>query len=282
MRAAGLATLLTIGAANDTDVLAQGAEIEPSPAFAAKVLSAPPRDGWLTNGGNLYNHRYSPLEQINRDNVANLKAEWRASLRGSGVTPRSANQAQPLVYEDTVFIVTGQNDAFAIDLETGEVLWQYEANIDPNVARPCCGWAARGLGMGDGKIFVGQLDAKLVALDQRTGEVVWSIQAEDPQVGFSITSAPLYYDGMVITGFAGGDLGIRGRVNAYDAKSGELRWKFYTVPGWSGDNSGSTLATAARPLQPEGYCSSAATMAASRHSTRRTATSCGSFKPTVE
>ncbi len=207
------------------------APIQPAPAFAADTLAAPPRDGWLTNGGNLYNQRYSPLRQINRDNVGGLKAVWRASLRGSGVTPRAANQAQPLVYGNTLYVVTGENDTFAIDLDTGRVRWEYKAHIDPAVARPCCGWAARGVGMGDGKIFVGQLDAKLVALNQKTGKVVWSIQAESPAQGFSITSAPLYYDGLVITGFAGGDLGTRGRVAAYDAKTGKLVWRFYTVPG---------------------------------------------------
>jgi alcohol dehydrogenase (cytochrome c) len=211
--------------------LPASAPIARSPAFRARDLMAPPSDGWLTNGGTLANQRYSPLTEINRDNVANLRAEWRASLGGSGMGPRSANQAQPLVYDGVIYVVTGDNDAFAIDVETGAVLWKYTANIDPAVARPCCGWAARGLGMGDGKIFVGQLDAKVTALDQRTGNVVWSIQAEDPAVGFSITSAPLYYDGMVITGFAGGDLGTRGRVKAFDAKDGSLRWTFYTVPG---------------------------------------------------
>jgi alcohol dehydrogenase (cytochrome c) len=214
-----------------TSSLPQGRAITRAPAFRARDLTAPPRADWLTNGGALDNQRYSPLSEINRDNVANLKAEWRASLGGSGMQPRSANQAQPLVYDGVIYIVTGDNDAFAIDVENGEVLWRYTANIDPAVARPCCGWAARGLGMGDGKIFVGQLDAKVVALDQRTGNVAWSVQAEDPKLGFSITSAPLYYDGMVITGFAGGDLGTRGRVKAFDAKDGSLRWTFYTVPG---------------------------------------------------
>jgi alcohol dehydrogenase (cytochrome c) len=214
-----------------TSSLPPSKEAPRSPAFRSRQLTELPRAGWLTNGGNLANQRYSPLTQINRDNVANLRANWRASLGGSGMGPRSANQAQPLIYDGVLYIVTGDNDAFAIDIESGEVLWEYEAKIDPNVARPCCGWAARGLGMGDGKIFVGQLDAKMVALDQRTGKVVWSIQAEDPQPGFSITSAPLYYDGMVITGFAGGDLGTRGRVKAFDAKDGKLRWTFYTVPG---------------------------------------------------
>ena len=210
----------------------RGAPWHASPAFHETASSQRCRaTGWLTNGGNLANQRYSPLTEINRDNVANLRGVWRASLGGSGMGPRSANQAQPIVHEGVVYIVTGDNDAFAIDIDTGNVLWEYEAHVDPNVARPCCGWAARGVGLGDGKIFVGQLDAKLVALDQRTGKVVWSIQAEDPKVGFSITSAPLYYDGKVITGFAGGDLGTRGRVKAFDAKTGELEWTFYTVPG---------------------------------------------------
>jgi quinohemoprotein ethanol dehydrogenase len=241
--AASVAAALAIVMPHTLTVHAQPAEVETSslrprqrglpraPAFRARELTQLPRAGWNTNGGTLDNQRYSPLTQINRDNVANLRAEWRASLGGSGMGPRSANQAQPLVYDGVIYVVTGDNDAFAIDADTGAVLWKYAANVDPNVARPCCGWAARGLGMGDGKIFVGQLDAKVVALDQRTGTVAWSIQAEDPKLGFSITSAPLYYDGMVITGFAGGDLGTRGRVKAFDAKDGTLRWTFYTVPG---------------------------------------------------
>jgi quinohemoprotein ethanol dehydrogenase len=217
-------------AAVETSSLPPQREPPRAPAFRARELTQLPRAGWLTNGGTLDNNRYSPLTEINRDNVANLRAEWRASLDGSGMGPRSANQAQPLVYDGVIYVVTGDNDAFAIDVDTGRVLWKYTANVDPNVARPCCGWAARGLGMGGGKIFVGQLDAKVVALDQRTGKVAWSIQAEDPKLGFSITSAPLYFDGMVITGFAGGDLGTRGRVKAFDAKDGKLRWTFYTVP----------------------------------------------------
>jgi quinohemoprotein ethanol dehydrogenase len=201
-----------------------------APAFTAAELTALPRSGWITNGGTLFNQRYSPLDQINRDNVARLKAKWRASLRGSGVNPRAGNQGQPIVHDGVIYIMTGDNDAFAVSVDTGEVLWEYRARIDPSVARPCCSWVGRGVALGDGKVFVGQLDAKLVALDQRTGKVVWSVQAEDPKLGYAIASAPLYYDGMVITGFAGSDLGIRGRVKAYDAKRGRLRWTFYTVP----------------------------------------------------
>ena len=102
-----------------------------------------------------------------RRNVARLKACGAPRCDGSGMSPRAGNQAQPLVYDGVVYIMTGDNDAFAISVDTGEVLWEYKANIDPKVARPCCSWVGRGLGLGEGKVFVGQLDAKLVALDQR-------------------------------------------------------------------------------------------------------------------
>ena len=202
-----------------------------APAFSPSQLGTAPTSGWLTNGGSLNNQRYSPLALLNRDNVAQLKARWRASLNGSGMSARSGNQAQPLVFDGVVYIMTGENDAFAISVDTSKVLWEYKANIDPKVARPCCSWVGRGLGLGDGKVFVGQLDAKLVALDQLTGQVLWSVQAEDPKGGYVIASAPLYYDGLVITGFAGSDMGTRGRIKAFDAKTGKLRWTFYTVPG---------------------------------------------------
>jgi quinohemoprotein ethanol dehydrogenase len=214
-----------------TAVCAEAAEKASAPAFNARQLVSLPTDGWLTNGGNLLNQRYSPLRQIDRDNVAKLKAEWRASLRGSGMSARSGNQAQPIVYQGVIYIMTGENDVFAVSVATGNILWEYKANIDPKVARPCCSWVGRGVSLGDDKIFVGRLDAQLVALDQHTGQVVWSVQAEDPRQGYVIASAPVYYDGMVITGFAGSDMGIRGRLKAFDARTGKLRWTFYTVPG---------------------------------------------------
>ncbi len=205
-------------------------DITPSPAFTGKQLVAPPTDGWYTNGGNIYNQRYSPLTQITQANVADLKAVWRTSLDGSGKNPRDGNQGQILAYDGVIYVETGEIDVFAISVETGKILWTYKPDIDASIARPCCGWSGRGVGMGDGKIFVGRLDAKLTALDQKTGKVVWEIQAEDPAKGYSITSAPLYYDGMVITGYSGSDLGVRGHVDAFDAKTGKLIWRHYTVP----------------------------------------------------
>ena len=205
--------------------------IEPAPRFSGDALVEPPRDGWPTNGGDWYNRRYSPLTEIDRYNVANLKGVWRTRLRGSGVGPQYSGEAQPIVHEGVIYVVTGADDVFALDVESGEILWEYRAELDPANNAVCCGWTSRGVGLGDGKVFVGQLDGKLVALEQTSGEVVWSVQAERWQEGYTITSAPLYYDGLVFTGFAGGERGIRGRVKAFDAATGELEWTFYTIPG---------------------------------------------------
>lgn len=210
---------------------APAALAQSSPAFTPEQLRTLPTDAWITNGGSTYNQRYSPLTQINRDTVANLKAEWRVHMNGSGSGPNHSGQNQPLFYDGTLYVGTGENDVFAIDVETGKFKWTYEANLDAADVHVCCGWVSRGLGMGAGQIYVGQLDAKLTAIDQATGKVNWSIQAEDPDLGYSITAAPLYYDGLVIVGFAGGELAIRGRIKAFDAKTGALKWTFYTIPG---------------------------------------------------
>jgi alcohol dehydrogenase (cytochrome c) len=189
-----------------------------------------PTTEWPTNGGDYFNRRYSPLDQINRKNVMDLKGVWRARLDGSGAAQRNSATATPIVVDGVIYIITGDDDVFAYDVMSGKRLWKYAATLDPALSSPCCGWVSRGVGYGADKVFVGQLDGKLLALNKNTGEVVWSVQAERWQEGFSITSAPLYYDGMIISGFAGADLGIRGRVKAFDADTGELIWTFYTIP----------------------------------------------------
>jgi quinohemoprotein ethanol dehydrogenase len=192
---------------------------------------APPSSAWTKVGGNLFSQNYSPLTQINRQNVARLKAVWRARLDGSGVGAKYSGEAQPVMYQGVVYIVTGADDVFATSVKTGEVIWKYHADLDQTITTVCCGWTSRGLALGEGKVFVGQLDGRLVALDQKSGKTAWSIQAERWQEGLTITAAPLYYDGMVIVGFAGGENGTRGRVKAYDSKDGRLIWTFYTIPG---------------------------------------------------
>ncbi|HET7132150.1 MAG TPA: PQQ-binding-like beta-propeller repeat protein, partial [Gammaproteobacteria bacterium] len=159
-----------------------------APAFSAKSLTAPPTDAWLTNGGNIYNQRYSPLARINRGNVAQLKPRWRTHLNGSGLEAKFSGQAQPIVYDGVIYVATGANDVFALDVDSGKMLWTYEAHLDPSITVICCGWMSRGVAIADGKIFTGQLDGKLVALDQVTGKVVWQTQAEKNSDGFSITT----------------------------------------------------------------------------------------------
>jgi quinohemoprotein ethanol dehydrogenase len=202
-----------------------------APAFTAAELVQLPARNWVTNGGNVYNQRYSTLTQINRDTVANVKAVWRVGLNGSGVGPEYSQQAQALFYEGVIYVVTGANDVFAVDVETGKFRWVYESDVDFESSVICCGRLSRGVGMGDGKIFLGRLDGRLIALDQATGRVLWNVLAADPKEGYGITAAPLYYDGKVITGFTGGEYAVRGRISAYDADSGEQLWNFYTIPG---------------------------------------------------
>jgi len=199
--------------------------------FSGARLTAAPTVSWPTNGGNLYNQRYSPLTAIDRANVARLKGVWRTHLRGSGVAPHYSGFAQPIVHDGVAYLSTGANDVFALSIETGEILWQYAANLDPSITSVCCGWNNKGVAVSDHNVFIGQLDGRLVALDRATGTVAWSIQAERWQDNFSITSAPVYVNSMVIIGFAGGDRGVRGRVKAFDAKDGRLIWTFYTIPG---------------------------------------------------
>ena len=199
--------------------------------FSSATLTAPPTASWPTNGGNLYNQRYSPLSTIDRGNVAQLKGVWRARLRSSGTAPQFSGGAQPIVHDGVAYVSTGANDVFAVSIESGQILWQYAANLDPKITSVCCGWINRGVAISEDRVFVGRLDGQLAALERATGKVVWSIQAERWQESFSMTSAPVYVNGMVITGFAGGDRGTRGRVKAYDAKDGRLIWTFYTIPG---------------------------------------------------
>ena len=200
-------------------------------AFTAKQLTDLPVGDWLTNGGNILNQRYSPLAEINTSNVAALKADWQTHLNGSGVGPPFSGEAQPIVQGGVIYVPTGADDVFAIDVESGKQLWVYQSKLDKTITTVCCGWVSRGVAIGEGKVFLGRLDGEIVALDQRTGKEVWSVQAERWQDGFTITSAPLYYDGMIITGFAGGERTARGRVRAFSAKTGKLLWTFFTVPG---------------------------------------------------
>jgi quinohemoprotein ethanol dehydrogenase len=201
-----------------------------APAFSPKQLARSPGDDWITNGGSIANDRYSELDQISDSNVAQLKGIWHVHLK-SGAAAKNSGEAQPLEYKGVIYTITGADDVFAIEAKTGATKWVYHARLNPKITTVCCGWTSRGVALGDGRVYLGQLDGKLVALDQQNGKVDWSTQVMPWQEGYTITSAPLYYDGRVYTGLSGGEYGIRGRVTAYDAKAGKMLWRFYTIPG---------------------------------------------------
>ncbi len=214
----------------ETPALAAKALIHPAPRFSTSDLAATASDNWITNGGSLWNQRYSALDEINASNVSQLKGVWLAHLRQSGVAAKYSGESQPLEYQGIIYVPTGQDDVFAVNADTGDILWEYQAHLDQTISVVCCGWESRGVAIGDGRVYIGQLDGKLVALDQQTGQVAWSTPVARWQDGYSVTGAPLYVDGMVITGVSGGEFGTRGSVTAYDATNGKLLWRFYTIP----------------------------------------------------
>jgi alcohol dehydrogenase (cytochrome c) len=214
----------------------QTTAITAAPAFSEGDLAALPKDNWLTNGGSLANERYSPLTQIDTGNISSVKGVWMTHLDGSALAAKYSGESQPLVYDGVIYVPTGQDDVFAVSADTGKIIWKYSGNLNQKISVVCCGWESRGVALGEGKVFLGKLDGSVVALDQRTGKQVWRTVIEPWQKGYSVTAAPLYIDGMVISGVSGGEFGIRGRLTALNAKTGKVMWRFYTTaPGtWGG------------------------------------------------
>src|SRR5712691_1587171 len=200
------------------------------PAFAPTDLVGFPTDNWPTNGGNYGQDRYSPLNQVNTGNVATLKAVWHIHLDGSATGSKYRGEGTPIVWGGVMYAVTGNDDVFALDAATGQRLWTHLSNVVPFMDTICCGWDARGLGIGGGLVYVAQLDGKLVALDQFTGTLVWATSNARWQDGYTMTMAPLYYNGLVIVGVSGSEFGARGNMTAYNARTGKRVWRFYTTP----------------------------------------------------
>jgi quinohemoprotein ethanol dehydrogenase len=225
-----IAGLLVLVSAAALTLAGCGGSTKAVPAFTADELTALPQQDWLTNGGTLFNQRYSPLDQIDRSNVADLKGVWRTHL-SSATAFKYSGETQPLVHDGVIYLSTGASDVFALDVESGKTIWQYEGNLDQSINTVCCGWTSRGVAIGDGRVYLGKLDGNLVALDAHSGQEVWSAAVGDWRKGETITSAPLYYQGLVVTGISGGEFGVRSRVTAYDAETGKLVWRFYTIPG---------------------------------------------------
>ena len=149
---------------------------------------------------------------------------------GSGIGSKYSLEGTPIVVDGVMYMSTGNDDVLALDAKTGALIWERFSRIPANISTVCCGWDNRGVAVGDGKVFIGQLDGNFVALDQRTGKEVWRTEIGKWQDGHTITSAPLYYNGVVYTGVAGGDRSARGKLTALNAKTGKTLWRFWTVP----------------------------------------------------
>jgi lanthanide-dependent methanol dehydrogenase len=207
-------------------VLAAAAVISSS-ALADADLDAKMADpaNWASQAGDNANHRHSVLKQITGDNVNKLQVAWTMStgvLRG--------HEGSPLVIGDTMYIHTPfPNNVYAVSLKDQTFKWKYEPKQDADVVPVmCCDTVNRGLAYGDGKIFLQQADTTLVALDAKTGKVVWSVKNGDPKIGETNTNAPHVFKDKVFTGISGGEFGVRGRMQAYDIKTGKLVWKAYS------------------------------------------------------
>lgn len=193
---------------------------------------------WLTYSGNYLGHRYSPLDQINAGNVARLKVAWMYQ-----VNDLNKFETSPLVVDGVMYISEPPSNAAALDLRTGRPIWRYQRTL-PRDIRHCCGLVNRGLAILGDLVFLGTVDAHLLALDAKTGRVRWDVTVADYQTGHTITVAPLAFRDKVAIGIAGGEFGIRGFVDAYDAQTGRRAWRFWTVPGpgqpgnetWGGDS----------------------------------------------
>ncbi len=186
-----------------------------APSFANDELIKLEKDPkqWVMPTGNYANHRFSTLNQINRDNVSKMQVAWTFStgvLRG--------HEGGPLIIGDVMYVHTPfPNIVYALDLNNnGEILWKYEPKQDPNVIPVmCCDTVNRGVAYGDGKVILHQADTTVVALDAKTGNVVWSVKNGDPSIGETGTSAPMVFKDKVLIGISGGEFGVRGSVTAY-------------------------------------------------------------------
>ena len=204
-----------------------------------RILSAANEpQNWLTYSGGYSSWRYSALDQINTSNASRLAMQWAFQVADLGQF-----ETTPIVV-DGVLYGTGQSDrAFALDARTGRAIWRYQRNL-PDKLPVCCGMVNRGFAILGNRLFMATLDAHVVALDAKTGNVVWDVEAADYRQGYTFTVAPLAIKNEVVVGVSGGEYGIRGFVDAYDAASGRRLWRFKTVPEpgepghetWPGDS----------------------------------------------
>ena len=196
------------------------------PQITQSMLDAAGSDAknWIHPNGSYDQQRYYPGKQVNAGNVAKLKP---AFVFQTAVL--ESMETAPIIVDGVMFLTTSFDHVYAIDAATGEEYWHYKHKLGP-IVTVCCGNNNRGVAIEGGTLYLGTLDAKLVALDAKTGKVLWQTDIADPEKGYSETMAPAVVDGKVLIGTNGGEYGIRGFLKAFDAKSGKLLWTFYTIP----------------------------------------------------
>ena len=195
-------------------------------------------ENWLTYNGDYMSQRYSRLDQITPDNVTNLELKWILQNQVFG-----AWQSNPIIADGVMYVTERPNSVMAVDASTGRVFWKFRHTPSEN-ARVCCGANNRGVAVLDDRVFMGTLDARLIALDRINGQPLWNAEVADVNLAYSVTMAPLVVKDKIIVGVGGGEYGIRGYVAAFDAETGEQAWKTYTIPGpgepghdsWEGDD----------------------------------------------
>ncbi|WP_207796498.1 PQQ-dependent dehydrogenase, methanol/ethanol family [Pseudohalioglobus lutimaris] len=199
------------------------------PASAAKPVqvSAAPDTQWRLHGNDFGEQRHSRLEQINAGNVNQLGLAWYFDMY-----TRRGVEATPLMVDGTLYVSGSWSMVYALDAKTGALRWFYNPEVDRAfLAKGCCDAVNRGVAYADGKVFVGSYDGRLIALDADDGSVLWDVQTTDREQPYTITGAPRIAGNNVVIGNGGAELGVRGYVSAYDQDSGEMSWRFYTVPG---------------------------------------------------
>jgi alcohol dehydrogenase (cytochrome c) len=180
---------------------------------------------WLTYSGDYAGQRFSPLDEIDTKNVSSLRPSWVYQAKEPGQV-----EATPLVADGVMYVTEGRGPVVALDVRTGRPLWRWDPKLPKDLRTLGFGPVNRGVALLDGTVYVGTLDAHLVALDAVSGAVRWDVTVADNKTAHAITGAPLAVDGKVIVGIAGGEAGIRGFLDAYDAKTGARLWRFWTIP----------------------------------------------------
>jgi alcohol dehydrogenase (cytochrome c) len=207
-------------------LLVVGTTALPAQLSYERLLQAEKEPGnWLTYSGSYKSQHYSTLNQIRRDNVGNLELKWVFQARSL-----EKFEATPLVVDQVMYVTQAPNDVVALDARTGRAFWTYHHKVPKDVSL-CCGLVNRGLAILGDLLFMGTVDAHLLALDAKSGKLVWDVTVADYHGGYALTLAPLVVKDRVIVGVAGGEYGIRGFLDAYEAKTGQRAWRFNTVPG---------------------------------------------------